>query len=784
MIRPALHSFRGRLLLLVGALVAASQAATFASALTVLERDVRAGTARELDAAAELARGWIAQRAELLGNGADVLVADFGFRSAIATGERETIASSLENNAARIGADIAVLYAPDGRPLVASERAETLWDGTPAPLAGNDPDARVEALMPLGDMAWQSVVVPVKAPLTIGRLLFGFALDAGVVADLSRQTGLQVSVGTLENGSWHHAVTVHDGSVPVLDEATLDALPENGAATLAELDGEPFMVRTLVPEAGGGAVRIVLQRSLADALAPYYALRGRLVVTTGAALLFGLIAAAWMAHGVSRPLARLTQAARRVVEGNYDAPTGIRRNDEIGTLADTFDTMRSAVAEREAHITHVASHDEATGLVNRRVLLERLADALGNPTPAPDAGLALLAVGVDSLERTVDTLGHDVGKTLVAELAARLRTTAREGETVARVGDDAFAIALPGVSADAVEARMVAVANALAQPLAFGEATLSPTISVGAALAPLHADDAADLLRRAGIALADARERGHGRLVYEPGRDETLRRQLSIVADLKRAVAEDQLVLHYQPKVRCADGEVAGVEALVRWIHPEHGFMPPDEFIRLAETSGNVSLLSDWVVDRAVRQAAEWCAQGRALAVSVNLSALDLRDAALVTRIADTLERHGLDAGWLVVEITESAVIDDEALALGILVRLRALGVRVSIDDFGTGQSSLAKLRDMPADELKIDRAFVTDIVAGSPDARIVQAIIELGHGLGLSIVTEGIETADELAVLVALGTDSVQGYFHSKPLPAAALADWLDARAPLRRAA
>ncbi len=782
-----LHSFRWRLLLLVGALVIVSQAATFAGALTVLERDVRAGTARELDAAAELAEAWIAQRAELLGNGADVLVADFGFRTAIASGDRETIVSSLENNAARIGADIAVLYAPDGRPLVASDGATTAWDGTPARLAGNDPDARVEALMPLGGAAWQTVVVPVKAPLTIGRLLFGFALDRSVTAELARQSGMQVSIGTRENASWRHRVTVRDGAAALLDESVLNALPASGAAGLVTLGGVPFMVRTVVPEVGGGAVRVVLQRSLAEALAPYYALRARLVATTGAALLCGLLAAAWMAHGVSRPLARLTEAARRVVDGNYDAPTGIERNDEIGALADTFDTMRAAVAEREAHITRLASHDEATGLVNRRVLLDRLAPCLARGA-SPDVPIVLLIIGVDALERTVDTLGHRVGETLVRAIADRLQRWAGNGDTVARVGDDAFAVLVHGVAASDIDGLMAAAATATAQPLAIGEAVLAPSVSVGAALVPDRRGDrpdgAEDLLRHAGIALADARDRGFPTLVYEPGRDEQLRRQLSIVADLKRAVAGDELVLHYQPKVRCTDAEVVGVEALVRWIHPEHGFMPPDEFIRLAESSGNVSLLSDWVIDRAVRQAAEWHARGRALSVSVNLSALDLRDASLPERIRRCLERNALPPERLVVEITESAVVEDEALALGILRALRELGVRVSIDDFGTGQSSLAKLRHMPADELKIDRAFVTDIVAGSPDAMIVRAIVELGHGLGLSIVTEGIETADEFAVLSALGTDSVQGYFHSKPLPAPALVEWLDARESVARAA
>jgi len=211
------------------------------------------------------------------------------------------------------------------------------------------------------------------------------------------------------------------------------------------------------------------------------------------------------------------------------------------------------------------------------------------------------------------------------------------------------------------------------------------------------------------------------------------------------------------------------------------GFMPPDEFIGLAEKSGNISLLSDWVMDRAARQSRAWRDQGRQIAIAVNLSALDLRDERLVQRVTDTLARHALPSDALVIEITESAVVEDAVLALRTLTELRAFGARVSIDDFGTGQSSLAKLRELPADELKIDRAFVTDLQPDTPDAMIVRAIVELGHGLGMNIVTEGVETLSEQSLVASLGVDSVQGYFHSKPLLPDALTQWLDQRdAPL----
>jgi len=767
------RSFRWRLLLLVGGLVMSAQAATFMGVLTVLGEDVRAAAAEQLDLAAGQVEDTMRRRAETIASSADVLVADFGFRSAIGSGDRETIRSALENNARRIGADFAVLHAPAGQSLIATERALQVAGGKPPALTDGDPEARLHAISALGGVPWQSVVVPVRAPTTIARLSLGFGLDERAAAELAGQVKLQVSFGVRRDGNWSHPITSADEGEPVIDARALASLPNTSDATQMMLAGELFLARTITLADSGGTIRVVLQRSLADALAPYYTLRDQLLLITATTLIIGILIAGWLAHGLSRPLTTLVEAARRIEAGQYATPTGIERDDEIGALAHAFDAMRTTISEREARITHLAMHDELTGLPNQRLGMDRLDQAIVTTRRSGQAVVALVG-GIDNLSRIVDTLGRPVGEAVVTEMAGRLSDRLRESDSIARIGDDTFLIVLPGVAPAAAHGLACSIVEAVCRPLPVNDATVTPTLSIGLAVCPGDADTGQELIRRAGIALADAREVASTVAVYTDGRDEALRRQLSIVGDLKRAVDQDELLLHYQPKVSTRDGRVRAVEALVRWIHPVHGFMPPDEFISLAESSGNVSMLSDWVLDRAARQSAVWRSQGRRISIAVNLSALDLRDERLVERVTRTLQRHHLDCDALVIEITESAVVEDAELALSTLTRLREHGMRVSIDDFGTGQSSLAKLRDLPADELKIDRAFVTDLRAGTPDAMIVQAIIELGHGLDMTIVTEGVETIEEQTLIVSLGADSVQGYFHSRPLLPEALDEWL----------
>ncbi len=296
-----------------------------------------------------------------------------------------------------------------------------------------------------------------------------------------------------------------------------------------------------------------------------------------------------------------------------------------------------------------------------------------------------------------------------------------------------------------------------------------------------HGDDPAVLLQRADVAMYAAKADHVGVAVYDPAADRHSPARLALLGDLRRALERDELVLHHQPKVSTATGEVVSVEALVRWQHPERGLVPPDQFIPLAEHTGLIGPLTAWVLDAALRQVSRWVGEGRPLAVSVNLSARNLLDEDLPRQVQDLLRRHGVPAHLLELEITESALMTEPERARRLLHELAALGVRISIDDFGVGYTSLGQLRTLPVDVLKIDRSFVMTMVEDRSNALIVRSVVDLGHHLGLCIVAEGVESAQALAELRDYGCDVAQGYHLSRPLPADALEAWLAGR-PLRR--
>ena len=430
---------------------------------------------------------------------------------------------------------------------------------------------------------------------------------------------------------------------------------------------------------------------------------------------------------------------------------------------------------------YLARHDVLTALPNRAFLLEQLQDALDRqPT------VAVLLVDLDRFKEINDTLGHETGDGLLQQVGHRIAGQLAAGglagsSTVARLGGDEFAVLLRGVgdTAPEVAGRLL---DALHHPFEVGGVELAVEASIGLAWAPDHGDEAGTLLRRADVAMYDAKEHRGTWAVYDPSSDVSGLGRIILLNELRQALEEDQLVLHYQPKEELSDGSVRSVEALVRWQHPERGVVPPSEFIPLVEQTGLVSALTTRVLDEAVRQLRRWSDEGRDLAVSVNLSARNLLDRGLPGLVAERLAAHGVDPRRLEVEVTETNAMTDPARASEVLRRLAALGVSVSVDDYGTGYSSLSYLRSLPVDTLKIDRSFVTPMLTDEGSSVIVRSTIELAHNLGLRVVAEGVEDEATREALAMLGCHQAQGYYLSRPVPAADLGALLDRRArPVR---
>ncbi|HEU0167752.1 MAG TPA: EAL domain-containing protein [Chloroflexota bacterium] len=464
--------------------------------------------------------------------------------------------------------------------------------------------------------------------------------------------------------------------------------------------------------------------------------------------------------------------------------------EAVGTLAATairntqlYDELRS----RADALAHQAMHDALTGLPNRTLLHDRLEQAI-YAAARTSGSLALLLMDLDHFKEVNDTFGHHYGDQLLRQVGPRLRSALhgplslpqgravlRESDTIARLGGDEFAVLLP-TSGDAFSAAEAAerIIRALQEPFVVEGQSLEIGASIGIALYPDHGNDAQTLYRRADIAMYTAKRNHDGFAMFATELDKDTSSRLALTSELRHAIDHNELELHYQPKVYFEPNRRLHVEALVRWNHPRLGFMPPDQFIPLAEQTGLIKPLSNWVLREALRQCTEWRRLGFNVSVAVNLSMRNLQDQTLPDELAAMLDANSLGSEWLKVEITESIIMADPARTLETVTRLADLGVPLSIDDFGTGYSSLAYLKRLPVHEIKIDKSFVINMATDENDATIVRSTIDLAHNLGLKVVAEGVENQEAWDQLRALGCDAAQGYHIGRPMSATAIGVWL----------
>jgi diguanylate cyclase (GGDEF)-like protein len=449
----------------------------------------------------------------------------------------------------------------------------------------------------------------------------------------------------------------------------------------------------------------------------------------------------------------------------------------LATLTLLLGVVRTALsfkAYQELALRRVqAVTDELTGLPNRRALYERIRRAIAG---RPDGQLTLLLIDLDGFKEVNDSLGHNAGDLLLREIGPRLRDALREEDLLARLGGDEFGVLIEDAGVDNAVAVASRVRTALERPLEVEGLELMVDASIGIAAYPEHGTDADALMQHADVAMYHAKVARTGCEVYTPERDASSRDRLGLLGGLRRAIDGGELVLHYQPKADLAGGDVVAVEALVRWQHPERGLLGPGEFLPAAEQTALMRPLTLRVLDVALADCRRWLDAGRTLSVAVNLAVANLIDRGFPAEVAAALDRHGVPAELLQLEITENVVMADPARALEVLDALRSLGVGLSLDDFGTGHSSLAYLRRLSVDEIKIDRSFVSEMVADPDAAAIVRHTIDLARSLRLRVVAEGAEDAETWAALESAGCDLGQGYFLSRPIPAAQLEAWLPA--------
>jgi diguanylate cyclase (GGDEF)-like protein len=438
--------------------------------------------------------------------------------------------------------------------------------------------------------------------------------------------------------------------------------------------------------------------------------------------------------------------------------------------------------QRSKELQRIATTDELTGLANRERFSEAIQERAALAQEGGGGGFAVMLMDLDRFKEINDTLGHHYGDVLLRDLGPRLVTSVGEGGLVARLGGDEFGILLgPDVQAlPAIERAVSELTTVVSQPFAVDELSLEVGASIGIARYPQDGEDSHALLRCADIAMYAAKEAQADYKFYAADQNQHSVRRLSVLSDIRHALASDQIVVHYQPIVDLDDLSVTGAEGLVRWQHPVMGLIPPGAFVQTVEQTGLIGPLTRHVLESAIAECAAWRKGGRELSVAVNLSVRNLLDRDLPKEIERLLDVYGLPANALQLEITESMIMSDPDRAVATVTRLSGLGVRMSVDDFGTGYSSLANLRRLPIDELKIDRSFVSPMLTDESDLIIVRSTINLGHDLGLKIIAEGVEDADTLERLALLGCDLAQGYHLSRPLASADFDRWLLDAAPV----
>ncbi|MCJ8321989.1 MAG: EAL domain-containing protein [Colwellia sp.] len=493
--------------------------------------------------------------------------------------------------------------------------------------------------------------------------------------------------------------------------------------------------------------------------------------------LISFIFTIYFGQRMTRPIQSLQKLTRTIAHGHYQTRVEVKTNVvEIESLATTIEFMREELVAQSDSMEHLALHDSLTGLPNRVLLQDRVNQTV-NCEIQKEHPCVLVVIDLNRFKEINDSFGHLIGDSVLKKTAAKLVNALRVSDTVARLGGDEFAIFLPETTIDSAMLVIEKMTVELSRPFECEGHSVILGASIGLASFPEHGISYEDLLQKADVAMYVAKRAGINSQIYQSTFDQDALLRLTLISELKLAIDNEQLFPTYQPKINLQSNELVGVELLVRWLHPERGVIPPNDFIASAERGGLISQLTQWVLRAGIKQASIWYESGQEIPVAINLSPKNLVEEGLYQSILSLLEEYKLPAYLLELEITESSMFADPLTAKSVLEALHDAGIKIAIDDFGTGYSSLVQLRKMPISVLKIDRSFVTNMATDTSDAAIVNATVYMAHMLGMKVVAEGVEGIETLNKLKEIKCDIVQGYYFSKPLKINDLENWRQSR-------
>ena len=672
-----------------------------------------------------------------------------GLADAVAARNDAVIRAQLADLRARSHADIAFVVTREGLVITETGASSSVSPGLQRALASNQTPPGV--LRENGELYQGAAAM---LPGGHGWIITGGYLGSQQMDDLRALSTIPVQVTVLARDAQGWS----DGETP--DHATLgefidQSLRAEGASArrLRSEDGNAIALATPLPSLDGTEAVLLLRHSLSSAISPYRALFNTLIFIglAGVAL---LIAGTWfLARGITQPLSTLEAAARKLREGVYETVV-VGTKDEFSRLAESFNAMTGAIRERERRISQLAFHDGETRLPNR-VALERKLNAAARPER-----LYLAAIGVDRFAHVRGAIGYALAGELVRQLGGRLAHLAPNAP-MARLSSDVLGVAFIATSeADALKRAHALIAN-LEQSVSLGEHVIDVHVTIGMAQPSGKEETSSAMIERASIALDQTRQRGQKAGMYDEAAYGDPARNLSLMGEMRRALESGAIYLAHQPKYNFRTGRIDSAECLVRWRHPTRGNIAPDLFVPMAEDTGHIRALTEWVLERAIADQKVLKDAGHPIKLAVNISARLLSDTDFAKRAA-ALARQA--PHQLCFEITETAVIDNPTAALENIELFAASGVHVAIDDYGSGLSSLAYLKQLPAHELKIDKLFVQNITSSQRDALLVRSTIDLAHGLGMNVTAEGVETPAAFALLASMNCDLAQGYLISRP--------------------
>ncbi|MAY14258.1 MAG: GGDEF domain-containing protein [Oceanospirillaceae bacterium] len=779
-----LNTFRSQILLLTAGLTALTSLSILTLVLYSAGETIRSKVNNDLSAAVEVFKNTVAMRQQQLLTSAEILVSDFGFKQALASQDKATVASMLENHGSRIRSDLMFLVDVNGQ--VTASTDSDVREGEQfsyAPALAQSLKGEVSAdFFVLGNHIYQLLLIPVQAPRVIAIAGVGFRMDETLAQQLARSSGIEVTFVEQQSLGMRSprgvSNLVYSSSLSG-DEQILQAMSSPGYAQALGYWGNDAAQRfasqwLTISRHDTVPVSVVLSADLRSSSEGYVRLRNRILQLALIIVLLAVAGSTLMARRLTVPLKRLVRDARAIARGEYHSIDPPRRaNNEIQTLVSAFRTMNNDLAGREQKIRYQALHDSLTGLLNRVSMLSELEQRVET-----GESFMLADVNIRGFKNINDSLGPDVGDGCLTRVAQRLAALSQQG-ALARVAGDEFVLLIPCPDTATnlwAEAHGWKILHSMATPVNVNGISVNIDVRVGLVLFPAQASTAAQLIRRTNIALEHARSHKLSLFLYEDGMDQQHLQKLHILKSLKQALNDNdgQLQMYYQPQKNLLTGNVDKAEALIRWFHPQDGFIPPDVFIELAEQTGLICQLTDWVIAQVLEHVAVWRRNNIDLQVSINISAQDICRDGLTTLIEHKLQDLQLRPADICLEITERDMMLDEEKSLQQLQLLREHGFSISMDDYGIGYSALSKLARMPVDEIKIDKCFILNLAETHDDQIIVRSTLNMARELGLRVTAEGVENQASETWLQAAGCNYIQGYFLCRPMAFESIAGWL----------